>query len=190
MMSRLRLFILGLLCYGFVQAQDVPGYSPYLNVAYQGNFLIHPGLSISYDMPIRDLNITTEKAESLLLQPHVGMFSFVDRNYNIVAGADLGVVRTKVEKKGASALSVGLSYLGESEKLGFTVDLGSGDRSNVQREWRHNFLPTLNYEWSTKMGKKHRFFTKLRWGYSINFEREAEMYLLVSLGLKLPTTKR
>ncbi len=189
-MSRFRLFVVCLLCTCLAQAQDIPGYSPYLNIAYQGNFFIRPGVSISYDMPIRDLNITTEKAESLLLQPHVGMFSYLDRNYNVIAGADLGIVRTKVEKKGASALSVGLSYLGESEKVGFTVDLGSGDRSNVQREWRHYFLPTLNYEWSTKMGKKNRFFTKLRWGYALSPERESEMYLLVALGLKLPTTKR
>ena len=189
-MSRLRFFIICLLCSGFAYAQDVPDYSPYMNVGYQGNFLIHPGFSVSYDMPIQDLNITTEKAESLLLQPHVGAFSFIDRNYNILAGADLGVVRTRVKKKGASMVSLGLSYLGESEKTGFTVNLGSSDRSNVQREWRHYFLPTLNYEWSTKMGKKNRFFTKLRWGYALNFEREAEMYLLVALGLKLPTTKR
>lgn len=189
-MSRLRLIVACLLCYSTVLAQDVPGYSPYLNIAYQGNFFIHPGIVVSYDMPVRDLNITTEKAESLLLQPHAGVFSYVDRNYNILAGADLGIVRTKVEKKGASALSVGLSYLGESEKLGFTVDLGTGDRSNVQREWRHYFLPTLNYEWSTKMGKKNRFFTKIRWGYALSFEREAEMYLLIALGIKLPTTKR
>ena len=189
-MSRLRLFFALLLCYGIAQAQDVTGYTPYLNIAYQGNFLIHPGLSVSYDMPIRDLNVNTTKAYSLLLQPHVGAFSYIDRNYNIIAGGDLGIARTKVDKKGASVLSVGLSYLGESEKTGFAVNLGSGDRSNVQREWRHYFLPTLNYEWSTKMGKKNRFFTKLRWGYALNFESEAEMYLLVALGLKLPTTKR
>ena len=189
-MSKFRFLIVCLLCYGFAQAQDVPGYSPYLNIGYQGNFAIHPGLSVSYDMPIRDLNITTEKAESLLLQPHVGMFSFVDRNINVLAGADLGIVRTRVKKKGASAVSLGLNYLGESEKLGFTVNLGTGDRSNVQREWRHYFLPTFNHEWSTKMGKKNRFFTKLRWGYALSFERESEMYLLLALGIKLPTTKR
>ena len=189
-MSRIRLFVVCLLCYGLVQAQGVPGYSPYLNIAYQGNFAIHPGLSVSYDMPIRDLNITTEKAESILLQPHLGMFSYLDRNYNILAGADIGIIRTKVEKKGASALSIGLNYLGESEKVGFAIDLGTGDRSNVQREWRHYFLPTFNYEWSTKLGKKNRLFTKLRWGYALSLKREAEMYLLVALGLKLPTKKR
>lgn len=189
-MSRLRFVIVFVLCYNFAKAQDVPGYSPYLNIAYQGNFLVRPGLSVSYDMPIRDLNITPEKAESLLLQPHVGIFSYIDRNYNVLAGLDLGIVRTKVKKKGASALSIGLNYLGESEKLGFTVDLGSGDRNNIQREWRHYFLPTFNYEWSTKMGKKHRFFTKAKWGYALNFKRESEMYLLIALGIKLPTTKR
>lgn len=189
-MSKLRLFIACLLCCGFVQAQDVPGYSPYLNVGYQGNFLVHPGLSVSYDLPIRDLHVNTKKAESLLLQPHMGTFSYIDRNYHVVAGTDLGIARTQVDKKGASFFSVGISYLGESEKTGFAVNLGSGDRTKVQREWRHYFLPTLNYEWSTKMGKKNRFFTKLRWGYALNFERDSEMYLLIALGLKLPTIKR
>ncbi len=188
-MSKLRFFIIYCLLCGYAQAQDVPGYSTYLNIGYQGNYLIHPGIAVSYDMPIRDLNVTTTKVESLLLQPHVAMFSFIDRNFNLIAGADFGIVRTRVEKKGASAVSIGLNYLGEAEKTGFTVDLGSGDRSNVQREWRHYFLPTLNYEWSTAIGERNRIFTKINWGYALSFEREAEMYLLIGVGIKLPTRK-
>lgn len=188
-MLKIRLALICLLLAGLLRAQDVPGYSPYLNVAYQGNFFVHPGISIGYDMPLRDLNITAERATSLMLQPQIGLFSFVDRNFGVLAGADLGIVRTSVKRKGASTFSFGLNYLGESEKKGFAVNLGSGDRSNVQREWRHHLLPTLNYEWSTKMGQRNRFFTKARWGFAIDPDLETEMYLLISLGIKLATKK-
>ena len=163
--------------------------APQLTVSYTGNFLIHPGLRVGYEFPIEGLPVGESSQLRSFLRPQIGTFTYIDRNTNYLLGADLGVRRQKTGKKSAAALSLGLNYLGESEKLGFAVNLGSGDRSDVQREWRHYFLPTLNYQWSTAIGKKNRCFTQVNWGYALSTKRESEMYLLLDIGIKFSMKK-
>lgn len=179
-------FMLGLLSGTGVYAQSE---DPRLTLSYSGNYLIHPGLRVGYEYPLRSLDSGSPASVQLFLHPQIGTFTIIDRNFNVLVGSDVGIRRQKEGKKSASALSLGLHFLGESEKLGFAVDLGSGDRSNVEREWRSYLLPTLNYEWSTSMGQKNRFFTKFNWGYALNTNRESEMYLLIDLGIKFSMKK-
>lgn len=182
------LFLLGIHLHLFAQKENS------ISVAYFGNFAIQPGLKIGSQFNFKTWEKdkfhkkdTITKLQKLFVSPQFTIFTRPERNTNYLINVDLGYQFQNKERKLYQAVSLGLGYLLQSELLSFSVNLGSGETSNKNRESRHFFLPTLNYELGGYIGQERKFawYTKYGLGSKLFGEIESSMLVFLELGAKI-----
>ncbi len=123
-----------------------PGKS--LEVAYFGQFLIQPGLSISSSIDVQSLAAPGQAStRSLFLRPQVGYYSQVNSHQSYLAALDFGYSIQKQKKRGWAyrSVSLGIGYQLKSTQEGFSVSLADGGRSSQKRVNTTGWLPTVSY---------------------------------------------
>ncbi len=119
-----------------------------LEVAYFGQFLIQPGLSISSSIDIQSWAATAQATtRSLFVRPQVGYYFQANSHQSYLAALDFGYSIQKRKRRGWAyqSMSIGLGYQVKSIQEGFAVNLTDGSRSNRQKVNTTAWLPTISY---------------------------------------------
>lgn len=123
------------------------------------------------------------KTYTLFVKPSVGLFTNPGNRTSYTAGTDVGIRRVKSNRKTYSSLMFGIDYLVESELLDLTVDLGSGDITNKNRETRHYILPAISYEFGKAINDRLGWYNKYTLGHKLNGQDQNAMVMFVEVGV-------
>ncbi len=132
-----------------------------LSLGYFGPLPFEYGFRAGLDFKIKDYD-----KSSIILSPHLGTFGKKNDNFNVLAGAEIGLLLHKDGSKNRSFFSLGSAYLTQFEVTEFTVNL-QGKIISRERERRGIFMPTLNYQYARIVNDKWAPFVKLSYGYKI-----------------------
>lgn len=138
--------ILSLAALPLMAQSDAPGKN--LEVAYFGQFLIQPGLSISSSIDVQSWAATEQSTtRSLFVRPQVGYYAQANSHQSYLAALDFGYSIQKRKRRGWAyqTMSIGLGYQLKSIQEGFAVSLADGGRSNQKRVDTTGWLPTVSY---------------------------------------------
>lgn len=130
-----------------------------ISVGYFGPIPFEPGFRIGFHMPI-----ATYDNSALMLNINTGYFFRNRDNSNMLLGAELGWRLNKEESRNINTFSIGTNYVMQWEVTGFTVNL-QGETTARQRELRHQFMPTFNYEYARRIGEHWAPYFKLGYGH-------------------------
>ncbi|MEM7512145.1 MAG: hypothetical protein AAF388_14520 [Bacteroidota bacterium] len=189
MIKQLYICVLLLLSTNIMLSQNEEN-PPYLTIGYLGNFGIHPGGEIGLQLPLRSVALFSDEAvnHTLVLSPQAATYFRGRREFGLFFQNEVGILRKREGQHVSHMLGIGLGYLGESIMLSESVSLGSGEITGNEREWTHFFLPTLNYEISSKLGESLRWYTKLVSGPKLG-QGEWEIALFLEAGIKVNLKK-
>ncbi|GEM_PF-6640651 len=129
-----------------------------ISVGYFGPIPFEPGIRIGVHTPLKQF----ENSAVMLNLQAAYFFRNLD-NSNILLGSEIGWRFKKDEKRNINTLSIGTAYLMQFEVTGFTVNL-QGDVISRERELRHIFMPTFNYEYARLIGDHWAPYLKLGYG--------------------------
>lgn len=161
--TKMHLFVLLItffLSFSTVKAQNIPPVA--ISVGYFGPIPFEPGIRIGFHTPVKSYD-----NGSLMLNIHTGYFFRNRDNSNLLIGGELGWRFQKEGGRNINTFSVGSAYVMQWEVTGFTINL-QGETVARERELRHQFLPTFNYEYSRLIGVHWSPFFKLGYGYKFS----------------------
>lgn len=158
-----------------------------ISIGYYGHYLIQPGVKIGTHF---DIDLWGQGAESMgkrhwFVSPQVGFYARPGNETSLLVHAEVGYWRPKVGRPSYRAVGLGLGYLAQSEVLGMRVRLSDGATHSTERELRHFFMPTLNYEWGRRVRAKWGWYVKYAIGRTLSSVRDGKMVMFVELGVKL-----
>ncbi|MEM8899897.1 MAG: hypothetical protein AAGC85_17415 [Bacteroidota bacterium] len=158
----------------------------YLTIGYLGNVAIHPGGKVGLQLPLKPVKLFSDEntSHTLVISPQAATYFRGRREYALFFQNEVGILRKKEGRNVSHILGVGLGYLGESILLSESVSLGTGEITGSDREWKHFFLPTLNYEIGSNLGDSLRWYVKAISGPKLG-EGRWEVALFVEAGVKL-----
>lgn len=160
-----------------------------INIGYWGHFATQPGIKMGAEFSVLnwaagEFENKGTKLRSLYVGPQVGFYTRSKNHSNLYIGMESGVRLQKKGKRGFSTYGLGLGYLGRSQILTFTHSLGDGSLVATEREWRSNFLPTLNYAYGLKINPRLSGFAKASAGTLLGPGREPSAMLFLEIGIK------
>lgn len=167
----------------FSQEKEIP-----ISLAYFGNFAIQPGVKVGTELDFKYWEKeSSPKIQKLFISPQFAVFTRVRKNTNYFFNVNIGYKRQNKERKLYQSFSLGLGYLLQNELLSFSVNLGSGDITDKNKELRHYFLPTINYELGGYIGQKRNFgwYSQYSLGSKIAPSRESSVVVFLEVGGKL-----
>ncbi|RNC85930.1 MAG: hypothetical protein ED557_03935 [Balneola sp.] len=174
-----------LLCSGSLLAQEIKP-NTRVSVSLIGHMVIQPGIQVGseffLDDPILE-NPDRQKTRYISVEPKLGYFTRYNLTKNFLAQTEVGILTIKEKRRVNYKTSVSLGYLLESKTTSFSVNLGTGSKSNEETETNHFFLPSINQEIIGSLGGNNFWFNKYslgkRFGTSTN-----SMTFFVELGIK------
>ncbi len=174
-----------LLCSSGLFAQDIKPNSR-ISASLIGHMFIQPGIQIGSEFflgnPVLE-NPGKQKIRYISIEPKIGYFTRYDLTENFLVQAEAGILTIKENRRVNYKTSVSLGYLLESKTTAFSVNLGTGSRSNEETETSHFFLPSFNQEIIGILKGNTFWFNKYslgkRFGTSTN-----SMTLFIELGIK------
>lgn len=140
-------------------------------------------------MPERDKK-NPVVAQSLFVSPQLAAFWRPQSSSNLFVNADFGFRRLKEKRHRYSAFSIGLGYLMQSQILSTTVSLSDGSLNDNNRELRHYFVPTANYEFGHAPKNVMGWYFKLSLGGRFAHGRDMASVMAVEAGLKFRLCKK
>lgn len=168
-----------------------------ISVGYFSNFGFQPGVAIgtSFDLKTWEKEKaknqgTVTKVRRFFISPQIGFYSRIGQNSNYLLSVEGGYKRQKKGDRRYVAFSAGLGYLLQSQALSFSVNLGTGEHSNKQRQINHFLLPTANVEFGGGISRTVGWYTKMSLGSKISAKQESQMTLFVGFGVKLYLIKK
>ncbi len=151
-----------------------------------GQMFIQPGIQVGSEFFLNDPileNPDKRKTRFVSIEPRIGYFTRYNLTENFLAQTELGILTIKENRRVNYKTSVSLGYLLESKTTSFSVNLGTGSKSNEETETNHFFLPSINQEIIGTLRGNHFWFNKYslgkRFGTSTN-----SMTLFIELGIK------
>ena len=159
-----------------------------ISISYFGQSAIHPGIKVGTAFKLKSWSASKGekvKLRDLVVQPQFAIYTRVGYNTNYYFLTDLGYRMQTQDKRFYMIFSGGLGYLMQSEHLGFSVDLGSGDHTNKNREFRGYFIPTVSYELGGNIKPKLGWFTKVAMGRQFSGAKENSSVLFLDVGVKI-----
>lgn len=154
----------------------------YFDVGLTGHFLSQPGLSIAYQLELKEWEKSEIKKRSLFIRPGVSIFSRINYNTNIVAGSEIGIKMAKTDKNFYSSFGLGGNYLLQSEVLFTTVNL-QGEVVSKKREPRHYFLPMLSYRFGWEFSNGIGWYSRFSGGMKLSPSYSNILMLFGEVGL-------
>lgn len=162
-----------------------------ITIAYSGHYGIQPGVRLGTELTRKQWDVSKErKGESLTirksfyLRPQIGFYARPNVHNNFLVNVEFGYKKQKSHKKNYSSFSLGLGFLRRYQILSPTVDLGSGEVTNKDREAHNYLIPTVNYELGRTINTKIGWFNKFTLGTMISTEKESSLAFFHELGLK------
>lgn len=167
-----------------------------LSFGYYGYFFYQPGFKIATQHPLKKWQMPERDKKNYVTQQHVfispqlAVFWRPQSNTNLLVNADIGFERQKMKRHRYSAFSIGLGYLMQWEILSATVSLGDGSLKNKNRELRHYFIPTVNYEFGHEPHRAAGWYVKLSLGGRFSPEHDMASVMSGELGLRFRLCKK
>lgn len=176
--------ILGILLLSLFQlsAQNLQESST-LSIAYWGQFAYQPGAKISLSIPHRRWQ-NNRSQKKVFSNYQVGFYTNPETESGYLAGVELGIQSSPQGKTRFQAISVGAAYLLQSDVIGFSVDLATGETGKKDRKTDHLFLPTINYQFGNQLGERASWYSKVSLGSKLSNQLESEMVVFLELGLQ------
>lgn len=158
-----------------------------VSLGYLAHMGIQPGIKIGSDFTLKSFN-SEGGYKGLFLSPQLAYFVNPEINNNFLLNVEFGYKTQKPGKTFYSAFSIGSGYKLQSYIKSVNVDLGSGDLSQ-NRELRHYFVPTINYEFGMAFRKSTGWYSKLTYGHEYLGAEGTSMIISIELGLKVYFSK-
>ncbi len=153
--------------------------NPTLSLGYFGQGGIRPGGKVALDFELQSYTKEKTKGErvktkrtTLFAGPQFALYGRPNYYSSYLAQIRGGVNRRTEGGKFHSSLSAGLGYQLTLELISFDVDF-SGKKTNRQREARHYFFPTINYQAGLDLGDRFRVYLGLTYGVQLSGKYEA-----------------
>lgn len=159
-----------------LRAQTTPPIG--ISIGYFGPIPFEPGVRIGFHIPV-----TTYDHSSLMLNLNTAYFFRNRDNSNLLFGGELGWRLHKDESRNINTFSIGTAYVMQWEVTGFSVNL-QGETVARERELRHQFLPTLSYEYARMIGDRWAPYFKLGYGYKFTTNAPNSGVALWELGTR------
>ncbi len=156
-------------------------------VGYFGLYAIQPGIKIGTHFDVKEWQMEKAgkiKKQRLFVSPQIGAFTRINNHTSFLLNADFGYKRQKGGRTFYTAYSIGLGYLTEFQKLSSTIDLGSGEVNDTNREASGYFLPAINYEFGQEPNPKLGWYSKFSFGRKISSKKENSAAFMIEVGLK------
>ncbi|UTW63133.1 hypothetical protein KFE98_02965 [bacterium SCSIO 12741] len=164
--------------------------NPTLSLGYFGQGVIRPGVRLGLDFQLKSFSkekvkgeVTKTKRTTFFGGPHLAHYTRPSYYSNYLIEIRGGLERQTEGKGFYSALSAGLGYQLNLEVMSFDVDF-SGRRSNIEREARHFFFPSLRYEAGYEIGRRWRVYLGLTYGVELSGSYEATSQGFLEGGFK------
>ena len=168
-----------------------------ITIAYWGHYTIQPGFRLGTELTYKQWEVIKERKgapisiwKSFYLRPQIGFYTRPTVHNNFLVNAEIGYKKQKRLKKNYSSFSLGIGFLRRYQILSHTVDLGSGETTDKDREAYNYFMPTVNYELGRTINTKFGWFTKFTIGTMISAEEESSTVFFQELGLKYYLNKK
>ena len=181
-MKKLLTFIflsLNIVC---ISAQD-RGAIP-MSVSYLGHFGFQPGIKVGTEFPLMGRSNTENYSMQWYVSPQIGFFTNPGSDSNYLLNFETGFKKQKKGKNSYTAFALGLGYRIRSKITSFSVNLGTGNQSNRQRETQGFLLPTLNYERGWRTDRPLSWFFKTSAGITSFSGDENQFMLFTEFGVK------
>lgn len=158
-----------------------------ISVGYYGHYLIQPGVKVGtqFDIDLWGRGTDSFVKRHWFVSPQIGFYTRSGNEATFLVNAEVGYRRPKAGRPSYRALGLGFGYLAQSEVLGLRVDLGNGKTRSTQRDLRHFFMPTLNYEWGRRASPKWGWYIKYAIGRTLSPVRDGKMVMFIELGMTL-----
>ncbi len=155
-------------------------------VAYFAPYSTQYGGKLGYSYTLEKWEkVESSKIKSFYIHPQIGVFARRSNHTSIIFNTDFGYKSRKVERKFYLATSISLGYLAQSQITSSSVNLGTGEIQNRQRQWRGYFLPTINYEFGKEVKRHLGWYFKFSLGRKISSKLENSAFFGAELGLKI-----
>ena len=162
---------------------QTPVQSPRVIFGYHSQAGIQPGLKIGAEFSIKDWDSRT-RSFNYFLNPNVAYYTWPGNDRNLYSHFEFGIGTRKERKKVRNAISLGAGYLLESQLISYSVNLGTGDLNDENREIRHYFVTTINYTWERKFSEVIDGYFKPSYGFRFGENDKTSALLFLELGVK------
>ncbi|MEL6865480.1 MAG: hypothetical protein AAFP19_13725 [Bacteroidota bacterium] len=189
------LALLLFLSFSTLSAQTSPnGLS--LDIGYFSQAAIHPGskLGITWTLEQWELDIPSGKdrfirQNAFQISPQIAYYVAPDNHRNFLLNVEMIYRFKKAHRRNFSAFSIGMGTLQRNRLQTFSVNLGSGETEEEQRERVGYFLPSLSYTLGRSFGQRIDGFTKFSYAYLLGAGEENSARLFFELGLQFQFRK-
>jgi len=155
---------------------EAPPTGPDFTLGYYTPYGVQPGVRLASRHRRGD-------GGRLFISPSASIFT---RPWNHLSGmlnADIGLWRDRDGRLTHTAWSIGSGYLAAAQVTSESIDLASGE-ATAERELRHYYLPTVNYELGWGQRSRQSWFGKLSYGRKVSPSVEDSDFFAVELGAR------
>lgn len=180
------MFVVWSACSAMTWAQAQTDAMP-ISIGYYGHYLIQPGVKVGtqFDMDLWGRGTDSSAKRRWFVSPQAGIYTRPGNETTVLLNAEVGFRRPKAGRPSYRAWGLGFGYLAQSEVLGMRVRLSDGATRGTERDLRHFFMPTLNYEWGRRASATWGWYVKYAIGRTLSPVRDGKMVMFVELGVTL-----
>ena len=169
-------------------AQSDRGALP-VSVSYFGGFAYQPGIKLATEISLVRRQDTENYSRQWYGSPQLAFYTNPGSDSNYLINFETGIGRQKKDKNTYWSYSIGLGYLMESKIRSFSVNLGTGDKSNKRRASQSFLLPSLNVERGWRTHRPLSWFTKYSVGSTLFGGDENQLMMFLEFGVKFKIKK-